>query len=84
MSPRLDDIYKILLEQSQDIGHIKAKVESIDEQVKKTNGRVTALETEDTNQKINWARVSWVGTLIGIVAIALVNMAIDFIKNKLS
>lgn len=42
--PQLEDIHRILLDQNRDLGYIKAKVESLEEQAKKANGRTSKLE----------------------------------------
>jgi hypothetical protein len=45
--PTISDVYKAIGFIKQDVGGIKADVQSIHEQTKKTNGRVTALESKE-------------------------------------
>lgn len=45
--PKQDELYAEVRQMSENIGYIKGKVESIEEQTKKTNGRVTKLERKN-------------------------------------
>jgi len=81
-----DDIYALLVTMSEDIGHAKGTVEQILVEAKKTNGRVTKLEEKlsanETQNKISWAKVGWVGGLGLFLLVAAFNLFLDWIKSQ--
>lgn len=85
--PKNDDIYKLLITISEDIGSLKSQSDSIHEEVKKTNGRVTKLEQEaiviNTQNRISWAKVGWVGSIGLFILVAVFNTLANWIKDKI-
>lgn len=81
--PRNEDIYKLLITISEDIGFLKERADSIHSEVRKTNGRVTKLEELNTENRINWGRLGTVFSIALFLLIAAFNFAIDWLKAKI-
>lgn len=78
-----EDIYKLLITISEDIGLLKERADSIHDEVKKTNGRVTRLEELNTESRINWAKLSTIFSIALFLLVAAFNFAVDWLKTRL-
>lgn len=78
-----EDIYKLLITISEDIGFLKERTESIHTEVRNTNGRVTKLEGLNTQNQISWAKLGTVLSIALFLLVAAFNFAVDWLKVKL-
>jgi len=78
-----EDIYKLLITISEDIGFLKERADSIHSEVKKTNGRVTKLEGLNTESRINWAKLGTVFSIALFLLVAVFNFAVDWLKSRI-
>lgn len=74
------DIYTLLVEMSEDIGHLKGQGEAILAEAKKTNGRVTKLEEKANKSEISWAKLGTVFSIGLFILVAAFNFFVDWLK----